>query len=543
MDSLQQHDHLHRLPTELKLVVARYTHALTDRRSLSLVNKAWAEVVLPGLWETFTTDLLQRGQRDARGLAHPKSNIVKYVQNIHILGRSLQIGMEDHLPMLLAAIPGGQLRGFRSTGGVPITTFKLMLQLHPKLEELNISEHFSRLLECPWTATRLSNIRQVDVNVDGLSRCGFQKLWSRCTNLAHLRMTSPRVANGTHPVLSVDHFLSSEYGSTPKQTDCTGKLVHRVDALKLSSLHIGNVTLPKRLDTMFQRIDILALVELTIDGTFGVTELLAAAAFKFAESEPSLRKLRIVKLGLQATDEFFQSLLLLLLAFNGLLQLHIQCDDSNKVDVDGIVNHGETLKDLLIVNGGIHRIDKSKCMSVADFEKIALACPNIEQLCVNLYEITPDKLEDDVLGPHPSMLFEPTDFEQALGCLASLRHLKILRLTNPPNYRKLYFRPEELVRYFRRSLESGEQRYAFQARADGIMRYLGDRNSNIKLLVFSPVEELPRPENPDKNGHSWPSYYYYRGKMTDHRGTDIAVARPLADWKAHFPDATVLEGP
>ena len=48
---------------------------------------------------------------------------------------------------------------------------------------------------------------------------------------------------------------------------------------------------------------------------------------------------------------------LLMLSFNGLRQLHFECSNCIKIDVNGIINHGETLTDLLVLNGGIHRQD------------------------------------------------------------------------------------------------------------------------------------------------------------------------------------------
>jgi hypothetical protein len=73
------------------------------------------------------------------------------------------------------------------------------------------------------------------------------------------------------------------------------------------------------------------------------------------------------------------------------------------------------------------------------------------------------------------------------------------------------------------------------------MRYLGDRGSNIRLLVFAPMEQLEKAASPDKNGHVWPNYFYYRERMRGHRGADISFARPLLDWKAEVPDAIIME--
>jgi hypothetical protein len=180
-------------------------------------------------------------------------------------------------------------------------------------------------------------------------------------------------------------------------------------------------------------------------------------------------------------------------------------------------------------------------MTAEDLEKVAIACPILEQLCLNLYEIDPDTPEGDFLGPHPSISPPSTEFESALSAIASIRSLKMMRFTNPPNYRKVYHHSGEFLRFFRRSLENGEQRYAFQARADNITRYLGDRNSNIGLLVFSPIEHLTKAASADKNGHIWPNYFYYCERMRGDRGTNIMIARPAKDYKAEFPWVTVLD--
>ena len=179
-------------------------------------------------------------------------------------------------------------------------------------------------------------------------------------------------------------------------------------------------------------------------------------------------------------------------------------------------------------------------MRAEDLRKVAIACPNLEQLCLNLYEIDPDTPEGDFLSPKSTLSSESTEFENALSAIASMKALQLLRLTNPPNYRKAYHRQGEFMRFFRRSLESGEQRYAFQARSDSIVRYMGDRGSNIKLLAFSPMELLTKAATADKNGHFWPHYFYSCERMKSNRGTEVSIARPVRNWKAEMPEATIL---
>ncbi|KAI4679354.1 uncharacterized protein J4E84_008383 [Alternaria hordeiaustralica] len=533
-------DHIGRLPAELKCAVVRYLPALQDRKTMSLLSRDWAVVVMPIMWEIFTTDLLAKtGSRNVLGLASPASNIVKHVRKINLLDRPNAFKEADQLPPLLAAIPRGQLCGFKSGSGVPISTLELLLQIHPKLEHFLVpGTSMSQILQSPWTGSSLSGLTRMEVSINTLTPREFRKLWVRCPKLTHIYMTQSKSVTSTSISLQEGHFgvdttsAVSQGGSDTTQSDMV--------SFQLSSLRISALMLPATFSTMFQRIDIIALTELVLVHTGRVAELLEAMCSEFQKREPSLRKLRLLLVNEDASDYILSQLQLLLCSFHGLRQLHFECGNCVKIDVDGIINHGETLTDLLIVNGGIHRQDANRCMSVEDLRKVAIACPSLEQLCLNLYEIDPDSPEGDFLGPKISVLPASTEFERALSAIASMKSLRLLRLTNPPNCRKAYHRQGEFMRFFRRSLESGEQRYAFQARADSIVRYVGDRASNLRLLAFSPMESLTKAISADKNGHIWPNYFYTCEQMKSNRGTEVSIARAVRDWKAEMPEATIL---
>jgi hypothetical protein len=308
----------------------------------------------------------------------------------------------------------------------------------------------------------------------------------------------------------------------------------------LHSLRLGNITLPNLLDTVFQRIDVLVLVKLTLLNFTETSRLFDAFAAEFSKGCPSLKSLHVNDQVEQESDELITSLQLLLDSFQGLQSLRLQCRNCNKPDIDGIVRHGESLKALYIVNGGLHREDASRCRDALDLRSIATACPKLEQLCLNLYDIDEDRTESDVIGPRPGISFVPNELEKALIAIASMAKLSILRFTNPPNYWQAFHRPGELLDYFHHNLQSGIERHGFRARAEGVMEYLGENDSNVKVLAFSPVESLKKVDGPDRNGHVWPHYYYYGVRMKDHKGKNVVVARPLVGWKNEFPDATVL---
>jgi hypothetical protein len=292
---------------------------------------------------------------------------------------------------------------------------------------------------------------------------------------------------------------------------------------------------------MFERIDVLVLRKLTLINFSETSRLFEELAAIFSKGRPSLKLLHVDSQAEQESEELVTSLSSLLSSFQGLQSLRFQCKNCKKLDVGGIVNHGETLKTRFIVNGGIHRQDATRCLVPLDLHKIATACPNLEQLCLNLYKIDEDRDESDILGPQSCVDFTPCEFEKALIVIASIPKLSVLRFTNPPNYRQVFHSTGELLRSFRRSLLSGSERYGFLARATGLLRYLGENGFNVKVLAFSPMETLENAEGLDKHGHFWPHYYYYGRKMKDIKGRSGLVVEPLVDGENEFPNASVLQ--
>jgi hypothetical protein len=410
------------------------------------------------------------------------------------------------------------------------------------LEELDLplGRSFADAVQSEWTTGCLLNITRASVTVDTFSCQVLQKLWKECPKLAVLGLGATK--GGSSAVIPEEAFLPTldERVSASKDAGQSTWETAKHLRLRLDSLSLGSITLPKQLDTMIQRIDVLTLRTLQLGATIGASRLLESIATEFTKGQPNLQRLSVTLVA-EHTPDLATSLLLLLNSFQGLRILKIHRSDCDKIDVDSLVHHGETLKILSIVNGGAHRQDANKCLNASDMQKIATGCTKISELCLNLYENAGDENEDDMLGPQQGVSYTPNEFEQALTAIAGMPKLCILRFTNPPNYRKAYFRNGELARFFHRNLQMGLERYSFQARADGIMRYLGEHGSDLKVLALSPLGMTEKITLTDKNGHIWPHYYYYRGRMTDHKGTDVAVARPLRSWKDDYPDALVLE--
>jgi hypothetical protein len=230
---------------------------------LVLVNKAWAEVVAPVLWETFTTDLVQSGQHDP-GLAHPKSNIVKHTRNINVLSRPSASSL-DHLPKLLANIPRGQPRSFRSATFVQPTLVDLLLLLHPNLKVLDVAgeKTLATALESPWTSGSFTNFKSVIIHIGSIASEGLQRLWNEYTKLTHLEVKPsaslkfPARSAVIHEEDLLLNPIQATLGSTKE--DDSSSTDQSVKALRLVYLCLVSIVLPKDLKTMFQRIDVLAL--------------------------------------------------------------------------------------------------------------------------------------------------------------------------------------------------------------------------------------------------------------------------------------------
>lgn len=133
-----------------------------------------------------------------------------------------------------------------------------------------------------------------------------------------------------------------------------------------------------------------------------------------------------------------------------------------------------------------------------------------------------------MLGSQAVAPSTPTAFEEALDAIANMPKLNALQLTNPPEYRKAYHRPGQLVRWHLRDFQKGLSRCAFRPRPEGLIWYLGDRGSKLKRLAFAPVESLDKIDHADKHGHIWPHYFYKVVRVTDTGGNIIHLARPLA---------------
>jgi hypothetical protein len=181
-------DYLDRLPTELRWVVLSHIDALTDRKALNRVNKAWYKLTLPSMWETFTTDAIQRGGRHFSDLS-PPMNIIKHILNINLLHRTIA-GNIDCLHMLLQIIPSGQLQTFKSADPIQLSILQTLLWAHRKLVKLKVPTNSAlcTVLQSKFTLGCFRHLTSVIVDVEKFSCDGLRRLWNECSNLTHISL-------------------------------------------------------------------------------------------------------------------------------------------------------------------------------------------------------------------------------------------------------------------------------------------------------------------------------------------------------------------
>jgi hypothetical protein len=237
---------------------------------------------MPTMWETFTTDLLVKtGTRSVVGLAHPTSKIIKHIRKLHLLDRPDVAEEEDQLPQLIAAIPRDQLCGFKSGNGVSTGSLQLLLQMHTRLKDFNVpGDEILQLLQSPWTGRSLSGLTRMDILLDRLTPDGAQKVWAHIPKLKYVRLMRTSNSALTPNSLQEGHF-SSDAQTATSQNEAQDTSTSSPPSLQLIRLYIDNMVLPSTFSTMFQRIDIIALNELILNGTKGVVKLLKAMCSVF----------------------------------------------------------------------------------------------------------------------------------------------------------------------------------------------------------------------------------------------------------------------
>jgi hypothetical protein len=100
----------------------------------------------------------------------------------------------------------------------------------------------------------------------------MQKIWTECPKIVSLTLFRP--AGSTTNIQDDAFVLTHSRMLHPTTREGDTSSVYVVEPLRLDYLRLRIVTLPQRLDNMFQRIDMLALGRLNLDAFAGASKLL-----------------------------------------------------------------------------------------------------------------------------------------------------------------------------------------------------------------------------------------------------------------------------
>ncbi|KAH7411683.1 hypothetical protein DE146DRAFT_248946 [Phaeosphaeria sp. MPI-PUGE-AT-0046c] len=86
---------------------------------------------------------------------------------------------------------------------------------------------------------------------------------------------------------------------------------------------------------------------------------------------------------------------------------------------------------------------------------------------------------------------------------------------------------------------------ALQNLATQVFRYLCEHGSRFRALAWKPLRrnhELDTDSIPDSNGHCWPAYAYYKGRVTDAQGVARVVAIPVSNYEGEMLESDIFDG-
>jgi hypothetical protein len=74
------------------------------QRNVSLVSRAWKDIMYPLMWETFSNDMCSTSTKTLETLLHPDSGILRHVKELD-LEFAVDATTENNLRLLITALP------------------------------------------------------------------------------------------------------------------------------------------------------------------------------------------------------------------------------------------------------------------------------------------------------------------------------------------------------------------------------------------------------------------------------------------------------
>jgi hypothetical protein len=195
------------LPTELKDHVFAFIRVKADQQNVCFVNREWNALMVPSFWKVLETTLEPTRSRSLTVLLQPQNRILPNVKHILVSrvkakNNDLNDSLTATLLSLIAALPKGCLRSFKSFATLPQSCLLHLLQSQQYLETLSTKvfsaeppglSHSTSLTQAPWIIPSLGHIKTLTVYVSSLNKphnddCRFLAKYARNLETLEIRI-------------------------------------------------------------------------------------------------------------------------------------------------------------------------------------------------------------------------------------------------------------------------------------------------------------------------------------------------------------------
>ena len=487
-------------------------------KNLGLANKRWRKSSSTVLWKTFSSHLQERGRDFDALLLSPPNGFLDNVKNLKITS----FDVSEKVLQLIAVLAQNTLRTVELPTGNP-RTLGLLIRSQNLIEELTY-QHPGLQHSRPDSRFLVGNLNKLrKLTITPAKDDDFNAWLLNTPALETLNIALYNGSNRSNP----------DFGqlASLKRWKCPSTFIPlRLRHLRLSYLnlfdgpyHLGKIT------------HLQSLEKLEITHCINVSSFLEHLTNEYLALDSSALKSLCLVQSFEEPDSI-KSLDRFIGCFSSLEMLFIATRNSQRVNVEMICRHGQTLRHLhLDPLYRPHRLSLSKagsrCYTATELETLLVGCPRIEELGIHVAAIDIRSMTRGV----PFLFPRNEDLAKALDVIARFPLLRSLRLTH-------LLALEENTE-FDNPVEHAVQ---YSQLATEVLRYLGARSSPVEVYATSPTvppDYLDMAE--DFHGHQWPHYYYVRGSMTlpfrgQHRTEVVAVAVKEQDIAGYVRCPTIL---
>ncbi|KAF2640521.1 hypothetical protein P280DRAFT_480057 [Massarina eburnea CBS 473.64] len=527
------------LPPEMWENVFKHVRSGRNRKSICLVSRTWRAFMMPIMWEKFCTNLQETETRKIVNLVNPNNGNLPYVRHLSIF-LSKRVILEEWadmcavLRLLVTTIPNNRLQTFVTNIDVSSQDLILILQTHQTLEKLSVplvvkdtSEAASEAVSdeispanATWLVPAFANLKDLTAHTAASNVEQSIKPYN------FIIRNAPKLER-----LVIDRLLKDK---TRRGYPNLSKLLPWGPSMPMpttiTKLRFVDMNLGRESRALAQILRFEILETLAINKCLSVVPFLTAVASQLSRIQPALKKLYIILLySLPEGPDTLRAIENVLLSFPSLDTLVVDHDPNHLISKESVMNHPD-LKVLALPS--THAKDLHH-HSIVDLRDMFQTCTKIEVLHLNLNLGRVSDACIDLCETFRVGRFEgegpDTEIELLLGAIGTLPNLCVLRMTDLPNINYMstwYSDPDNPFMICIPPRVIPIARACMKNIATEIMRYLAACGSPIKLFTMNPYRVFLRPK-PDLDGHTWPTYYYLRGRAFDGLGSEYVIVTPV----------------